>query len=67
MYDLQQGCMSAIMEGISASEDGWWTAVGQGNGPFVCSRLIRMVISLIRNLYATMCILSIIHSELSRR
>jgi len=49
VYNLQQGCMSATMEGISASEDGRWTAVGRGNGPFVCSRLMCMVISLIRN------------------
>ena len=48
--NLQRGCTSAVVEGISASKDGQWTAVGRGNGLFVCSRLIRMAVILIRGL-----------------
>ena len=47
VYNLQRGCTYVVVEGISASDDERWTAVGRGNGPFVCSRLICMVVSLI--------------------
>jgi hypothetical protein len=41
VYNLQRGCTSAVLEGITALDDGRWTAVGRGNGPFLCSWLIR--------------------------
>jgi hypothetical protein len=49
-YNLRRGHTSAVVEGISASEDGRWTAVGRANGAFMCLRLriICMVVSFIR-------------------
>jgi hypothetical protein len=44
VYNLPRGHMSAIVQGISVSEDGRWTAVGRGSRPFIYSRLIRKVV-----------------------